>query len=174
VIPIFNHFKSLWSRANDWIKRGEPRAPVPTLISPQAVAEYIGARFIYTGDPLNGGADFYLHPERLHYAMLQGPEFVKRLAVDCDDLASLAYLMLSKVHGCRPTLYTLEDSSGRWGHHVVCAYEWYGAAGVIDTNGHRRLLSLTPEQLCSMFTGIYMSRGYNYTAALPTPYPFDH
>ena len=173
MIELFNHFKSLWSRANDWIKRGEPRAPVPTLTTPQAVADYIGRSFVYTGDPLGGAADFYLHPERLHYAMIQGPEYVKRLAVDCDDLASLAYLMLSKVSGCTPALYTLEDGSGNWGHHVVCVYDWYGATGVIDTNGHRRILNLTPERLCATFTDIYRSRGYKYVAALPTPYPFD-
>ncbi len=172
LIPIFNHLKGLWSRANDWIKRGEPRAPVPSLDSPQAVADYIGARFVYTGDPLAGAADFWLHPERLHAAMLQGPDAVRRLSVDCDDLASLAYLMLSKVPGCRPTLYTLEDSSGKWGHHVVCAYDWFGAAGVIDTNGHRRLVALTQEQLCVTFTAIYKSRGYIYTGASPTPFPF--
>lgn len=173
IIPLFNAAKSAWSRFNDWIKRGEKRAPVPALTSPQAVADYIGHRFIYTGDPLGGAADFWLHPERLHAAMLEGPEAVRRLSVDCDDLASLAYLMLSKVPECHPTLYTLEDTSGKWGHHVVCAYTWRGDVhGVIDTNGLTRLLSPSPQHLCTVFTAIYRSRGYEYTSAVPTPYPF--
>lgn len=173
LIPIFNACKSAWSRVNDWIKRGSPRVPVPPLTTPQAVADYIGARFIYTGDPLGGAADFYLHPERLHAAMLEGPAAVKRLSVDCDDLASLAYLMLSKVPDCSPQLYTLEDSSGKWGHHVVCAYTWRGDVhGVLDTNGIARLLSPGPDELCRHFTGIYRSLGYTYTAAVPTRYPF--
>lgn len=172
ILSIFNAAKNTWSRINDWIKRGEPRAPVPTLESPQAVADYIGARFVYTGDPLNGAADFVLHPERLHAAMLAGPDAVRRLSVDCDDLASLAYLMLSRIPGCRPQLYTLWDDSGKFGHHVVCGYTWNGGAGVIDTNGHRRLVALTPEQLCVTFTAIYQPRGYVYTGAEPQDYPF--
>lgn len=173
LIPIFNAAKALWSRVNDWIKRGEPRAPVPHFQNPTDVAAYLSTHGAYTGDPLGGAADFYLHPERLHAAMLEGPEAVKRLSVDCDDLASLAFLMLSKVPECSPQLYTLEDTSGNWGHHVVCAYTWKGDVyGVIDTNGHARMLSAKPEALCVHFTGIYKRLGYVYGAAVPTPYPF--
>lgn len=175
LIPIYNAAKAAWSRVNDWFKRGEKRAPVPALASPADVAAHIAERFIYTGDTLADGkiqGDFWLHPERLYAAMLDGPEAVKKLMVDCDDLASLAFLMLSRIPGCRPQLYTLEDSSGKWGHHVVCGYDWNGAAGVIDTNGHRRLVALTPEQLCVTFTAIYKPLGYTYVAAVPTDYPF--
>jgi hypothetical protein len=174
LIPIFNHLKGLWSRAADWIKRAEPRTPIPKFKTPTDVAAYIQAHGAYTGDPLNGAADFFLHPERLQAAMEAGPEAVARLPIDCDDWAAWSFAALRRIAGCKPVLYTLEDGSGKWGHHVVCGYTWRGGAGVIDTNGQRRLVTLSEEQLCATFTELYKPRGYTYVAANPTPYPFDH
>lgn len=173
IISFFNVLKTAWSRVNDAIMRGSNRVPLPCFNSPAEASAYLMAHAVYTGDPLGGAADFFLHPERLQAAMQQGESYVRRLSVDCDDWGSWAYAALALIPDCHPQLYTLEDSSGQWGHHVVCAYTWRGDQhGVIDTNGHARLLDRTQEQLCRRFTGVYKSRGYIFTAAVATPYPF--
>lgn len=172
ILNIFNAAKNTWSRVNDWIKRGEPRAPIPTFASPAEAAAYLQKHGAYTGDPLNGAADFVLRPERLQAAMEAGPAALARLSIDCDDWAAWAFAALRLIPGCQPQLYTLWDGSGKFGHHVVCGYTWHGGAGVIDTNGHRRLVALSQEQLCVTFTSIYKSVGYVYTSAEPQDYPF--
>lgn len=173
ILSIFNQAKAAWSRLNDWIKRGEKRAPIPRLASPAEVGAYLQAHGAYTGDPLGGAADFVLHPERLQAAMNDGPAALARISIDCDDWAAYACAALRLIPGCYPQLYTLWDDSGRFGHHVVCGYTWNGAAGVIDTNGHRRLKALNQEQLCVTLTEIYKRLGYIYTGAVPHDYPFD-
>lgn len=171
LIPFWNALKSAWSRVNDAIKAPEPRAPIPSFPTPENAATYLLAHSRYTGDPMGGAADFYLHPNRLQAAMNAGPEAIVRLAVDCDDYATWAHQALLTIPECAPQLFTLQDGNG-WGHHVVCAYRWRTRCGVIDTNGHRILPDLRPETICSVFTALYASRGYRYVAAVPTPYPF--
>lgn len=172
LLSIFNAAKNTWSRVNDWLMGGAPRRPIQVFASPAEAAAYLQQHGAYTGDPLGGVADFVLSPDRLQAAMEAGPEALSRLSIDCDDWSAWAFAALRQIPDCKPQLYTLWDDSGRFGHHVVCGYTWRGGAGVIDTNGHRRLVALTPEQLCVTFTSIYTSRGYHYTAARPHDYPF--
>lgn len=172
LVPFYNWLKSLWSRLNDDIKRSEPRAPLPLFATPRGAWEYLNARYTYTGDPLGGAADFYLHPERLQAALEAGPAAVKGLSIDCDDVASWSYAALAKIPGCNPTMFTLMDNSGKFGHHVICGFRWNGQYGAIDTNGYRPLATLDPATLCATWTQVYSSLGYTYDMAVVTPYPF--
>lgn len=170
-VNLYNALKAWWSAVNNGLKLGAPRAPVSAFATPAEVGAYLMAHAAYTGDPLGGAADFFLHPERLQAAMNEGPEALKRLSIDCDDYATWAYAALSKVPGCEPRIYTLLDT-GLVGSHVVCAYTWRFRCGVIDTNGHRELPDLSERTLCDVFTAIYRTRGYRYVSATVTPYPF--
>lgn len=171
IIGIWNTAKALWSRVNDAIKAGAQRRKVPAFSSPEEVANYLMTHAVYTGDPGNGAADFYLHPERLQWAMENGPAAFQGLAVDCDDYATWAHLALRSVPECQPIIYTLLDRRIA-GSHVVCGYKWRTRYGVIDTNGHRHVPSLDPGTLCRIFTDLYAAHGYHYVAADPTVYPF--
>lgn len=171
MIALWGIIKSLWSRVNDAMMGGAARAALPSFTSPDAAAVYLMEHALYTGDPGGGAADFYLHPKRLQAAMNAGPDAVKRLSVDCDDYATWAYQALLTVPECVPQIFTLLDA-GLVGSHVVCAYRWGLLSGVIDTNGHRYLINIEPDTLCSAFTDVYASRGYRYIAASPTAYPF--
>lgn len=171
IIPLWNTAKSLWSRVNDAIKAGAQRRRLPTFATPEAVSAYLMEHAIYTGDPGNGVLDFYLHPERLQWAMETGPAAFQGLAVDCDDFSSYAWLALRTIPECQPLIFTLLDQ-GLVGSHVVCAYKWRTRYGVIDTNGHRSLPNLEPGTLCRVFSDLYAARGYRYVSAEPTPYPF--
>ena len=172
IVEFWNLQKMLWSLTH-FLTFGmvQPYAPVPTFASPAAAAAYLGERFVYTGDPLMGVIDFTVNPTRLQAAMEDGPEAVKRLALDCDDVAAWAFVALRQM-GATPTIYTLKDSSGKFGHHVVTAYVWRGEQGVIDTNGHQVLRDVAPATLCYVFTDTYRRRGYQYTEAVVTACPF--
>lgn len=173
IIQTWNALKGIWSFfAFAASPQLVTRAKLPAFDSPSAVADHLRRHFIYTGDPISGVVDFYTHPEVMEYHFRQGRESTKGLALDCDDLACYAWAALRTIPDCNPILYTLQDGSGRMGHHVVCGYVWKGERGVIDTNGIRRLPNLNPDTLCATFTQVYASVGYRYTAAVPTAYPF--
>ena len=72
VVDWYNNAKSAWSRLNDWIKRDEKRKPIPLFESPEVLGAWMQKYVPYTGDPGNGAGDFYLHPERLQYAIEKG------------------------------------------------------------------------------------------------------
>lgn len=172
MIEAWLAYKTLWSIVL-FLTFGmvQPYAPVPTFDSPELAAAYLAERFIYTGDPLKGAVDFTVSPGTLQGAMQMGPDHVKRLPLDCDDVGAWAFVAVRNMGGT-PTLYTLEDGSGRFGHHVVCAYTWRGQMGAIDTNGHRLLPDTAPATVCAEFTRVYAARGYRYVAAVATPCPF--
>lgn len=172
MIAFWNLHKMLWSLVL-FLTFGmvQPQAPVPTFESPAAANAYLQAHCVYTGDPVGGAIDFVNAPTRLQAAMEQGPDAVKAMAVDCDDYGAWSFVALRNL-GATPTLYTLKDASGKFGHHVVCAYTWKGEQGVIDTNGHHILPDTTPATLCATFTDVYRLRGYRYTEAVVTACPF--
>lgn len=173
IIPIWNAFKGLWSFIGWAASPGlVTRSRLPRFESPNAVADYLRRYFIYTGDPISGVVDFFTHPEVMQYHFERGPNATRTLALDCDDLACYAWLALRGIPDCNPILYTLQDDSGKMGHHVVCGYVYKGSRGVIDTNGIRPLPDLNSGTLCATFTQVYASQGYRYTAAVPTAYPF--
>lgn len=172
MIELWNLHKMLWSLVL-FLTFGmvQPYAPVPKFENPAYAAAYLSDHFIYTSDPLRGVIDFTVNPNTLQGAMEVGPEAVKRLSLDCDDVGAWAFVALRNT-GAVPTLYTLKDGSGKFGHHVVCAYTWQGEYGVIDTNGHNLLPNVSPSTLCVTFTAIYHERGYRYTDAVVTACPF--
>lgn len=158
-----------WSWVNNALTWWKPRRAVPRVSHPGDVAAYV-ATVPYTGDPIGGAADFYIHPERIVAALQAGT--ANHEPIDCDDFAGLAYVMLRQIPGCVPKVVTLLDESGKFGHHVVCVYEFNGNKGVIDTNGHTLLPYLSESIICRRFSEIYKSLGYRYFAALDSPYPF--
>lgn len=176
IIDFWNLNKALWSLLI-FLTFGAvmPQAPVPTLATPQDVASYV-LRLPYTGDPVAGVIDFSNAPTVLAGAIETGA--AGRLAIDCDDFAVLAYACLKQIKGCHPQLVTLKDASGKFGHHVICVYfqvrQPLGelARGAIDTSGWRALPDATPATLCRVWTELYATRGYHYTEAHPTVYPF--
>lgn len=175
IVEFWNAQKALWSLVY-WLTFGfvTPTAPVPSLASPEAVGAYV-LRLPYTGDPVSGVVDFSNAPEVLAGGIEYGT--AHRLAIDCDDVAVLAYACLKKLPGCTPYLYTLDDASGRFGHHVITAYVWAregGAVerGAIDTNGWRRLPAITSDVVLPEWSRIYASRGYRYNRIAHTLYPF--
>ena len=169
LIASYTQAKSGWSRAIDYIWRKEPRRPVPLFASPKDAAGYLMARAKYTGNPLNGAADFYTNPERIQWAMETG-DFTQ-LYIDCDSFAAWAYVALRKIPGCAPQIYTLLDA-GLVGSHVVCAFTWNGLRGVVDTNGYRELSDVSPQAICVEFTRVYAQRGYRYIQAVATDCPW--
>jgi hypothetical protein len=171
LVAIWNSLKAVWSTIISLIGYPE-REPIRQFNSPVEVAEYLDKHFIYTGDPFNGAGDFYIHPEIMQAAFNAGRESTSKLSLDCDDCAVYAYVALKTIPGCRPLLYTIYDSSGNWGHHVICAFKFGEEYGVIDTNGLNPLLSLNTKIICELFTNIYKSRGYVYTSCIYTPFPF--
>ncbi|MEK9723943.1 MAG: hypothetical protein VW405_10750 [Rhodospirillaceae bacterium] len=176
LVEFWNVHKALWSLVY-WLTFGTvtPTAPVPTLATPEEVGVYV-LRLGYTGDPLAGVIDFTHAPEVLAGGIEYGT--AGRLAVDCDDVAVLAYACLKRIKGVSPQLVTLRDESGRFGHHVICVYHRVGQPygelqrGAIDTNGWRELPDATPETLCRVWSDLYASRGYRYVDAVHTPFPF--
>ena len=176
MIEFWNLNKALWSLFY-WMTFGlvTPQAPVPKFDTPLMVSAYV-LRLPYTGDPGRGVVDFSNAPTVLAGALETGT--AGRLAIDCDDFAVLAYACLKQMPGYQPQLVTLRDDSGGWGHHVICVYhrvvQPYGELerGAIDTSGWRSLPDATPATLCRVWTELYAARGYRYTAAIPTPYPF--
>jgi len=172
TIRAWNWCKTRWSRLNDWIMRGEPRKSVPLFASPVEAAEYLMAKAHYVPDPLGGALDWYVHPERLQAAMEDCRMAVARIpGVDCEDWATWAYVALLRIPGCKPRLLTLGDTSGRWGHHVICVYSLAGKYGAIDVSGHRALADLDEARICALWTSLN-NDGTRYTEAVPTAYPF--
>lgn len=171
MIQIWNTLKAAWSNAI-LLLGGPKRESIKEFTSPEEVALYLQENFIYTGDPLGGAGDFYTHPEEMQAAFNSGKEAVSKLHLDCDDCATYAYAALKTIPNCKPLLYTIYDSSGNWGHHVICCYRYDNKFGVIDTNGLNRLPSLNGKIICELFTKIYKPRGYVYTACVYTPFPF--
>lgn len=172
MIQLWNSLKTTWSRFNDWLMWAQPRAPLPEFLSVDEFAQYLFARFTYRADPLNGAADFFTHPERFQWALLN-PDKSSGVARDCDDLATYAFACLKKIHGVSPSIYTLYDNSGKFGHHVVCTFTAPGGVrGVIDTNGLKYLTDTSTRALCRHFTSVYASLGYTFTEAVYTEYPF--
>lgn len=171
LVTFWNSLKAAWSNAI-FLLSGPKREPVRQFASPEEVAEYLQEHFIYTGDPLSGAGDFYTHPEEMQAAFNSGRDMTMKLFLDCDDCATYAYAALKTIQGCKPILYTIYDGSGNWGHHVICCFRIDERYGVIDTNGLNELPSLDPKIIRELFTKIYKSRGYVYTACVYTPFPF--
>ena len=168
--------KGEWSRINDQIMAGTPRAPVPQFSSPQAAADYyfVGRGNPYTGDPLRGALDYYLHPERLQAGLEGGPDEWKKLHIDCDDVAGIYLKMIQHLPGMDARIFTVVDARFTLNNmsHVICAGSWNGQAFGLDTNGYRPLPNVTEATLCQVWNAIYASYGANYVIALETPYPF--
>jgi hypothetical protein len=167
LVRLLDVFKRSASRLVAWFS-GVPRRSVPAFTSPHAAWDYLAARYTYTGDPVYGVVDFYVHPEVLQAALEAGT--AARLSVDCDDVAAWAYTALSAM-GAEPELVVLYDRGLR-GSHCVCVYRWNGQPGAIDTNGVHALPDLTEATLCAHWSGLYARVGYVYTAAVPVAYPF--
>lgn len=155
------------SRFWDWASGGA-RAAIPQFDNPQAAWNYLSSRYTYTGDPLNGALDFYVHPEKFQYALENGT--AQNLPIDCDDVAAWAYLALHKL-GAAPHLMAIYDEGLR-GAHCVCVYVLNGRCGAIDTNGHVLLPDLHDETICRHWSNVYRERGYVYTTVVPLSFPF--
>jgi hypothetical protein len=155
------------SRLWDWLSGG-PQRPVPHFENPQAAWDYLSARYTYTGDPLNGALDFYVHPEKFQWALEEN--LAHKLPVDCDDVAAWAYLALKNI-GANPHLIAIYDEGLR-GAHCICVYMLNGRCGAIDTNGHTLLPDLHDQTLCQHWSNVYRDRGYVYTTVVPLSFPF--
>lgn len=172
AVIAYLDLKRGWSVANDAFTLGAPRAPVPRFGSPaEAAAYYQQKGNPYTGDPAWGALDFYTDPRRLQAALEAGPDAVKRLFIDCDDVAGWYHAAVRQMPGYTSHLVTLIDER-IVGSHVICVYQGPGGAGALDTNAHRPLPDLNEATLCGVWSNIYAGNGYRYIGAIATPYPF--
>lgn len=172
AVTAFLNAKAEWSRANDALMFWAPRRAVPAFKSPQAMVQYymVDRGNPYTGDPLYGALDHYLHPERLAHGLEAGPSFIKGMWIDCDDVAGF-YHAVSRKSGWQSQVITLVDQ-GLKGSHVICVGTFEGRAWGADTNGFRWLAGLGEEHLCQVWTDLYRGVGYRYLGAIATPYPW--
>lgn len=166
--------KAEWSKQIDEAASHAGKAPrrdAPHFATPQEAWNYIQAHGNpYTGDPLWGVGDYYLSPSRLVAALETDLAAINRLHIDCDDIAGLAYVMLRDATDAR--LVTLYDA-GLVGSHVIAIFKTPdGKFWAIDTCGLRELPDVDEETLCREWRLIYSERGYNYTMAVDSPYPF--
>lgn len=175
MIQLYLQLKGLWSRVNDYFVWGKGRAPLIPFKDVEGYVNYVFQRYSYRSDPLFGVGDFVTHPERFQWA-LQNPNAKDLPAMDCDDLATHAFASLRLIAGVYPQIYTLLDSSGKMGHHVICGFTLSTRNetrfGVIDTNGLTWLPDLKPQTICDRWNYIYSSLGLNYTTVEKTEYPF--
>lgn len=173
LVQFYNTLKAGWSRLNDFLMAGAPRRPVPKLVSPVSVGDYLLVHGKYTGDQWGGAGDNWVNPERFQYSMETGDW--SRIQTDCDDYASWAYVALRQIPGVTPIIFTLVDSGLKFSH-VICCYSQETPSGkqygAIDTNGHRPLINIEPGTLCKVWNGIYGPQGANYISATETSYPF--
>jgi hypothetical protein len=167
LFQVADVVKRASSRFWDWLSGG-PRRPIPTFETPQAAWDYLAARYTYTGDPLNGALDFYVHPEKFQWGLETG--VAHKLSVDCDDVAAWAYVALRQM-GADPHLAAIYDEGLR-GAHCICLYVHKGRVGAIDTNGHVLLPNLRDETLMHHWTNVYRDRGYVYRTVVTLSFPF--
>lgn len=158
---------------HDKFKANDARRSIPLFKDPAAAkAYYFDAKGNpYTGDPLWGVVDIIIHPGRLQHALEVGPEALRRLPIDCDDVSLWYAWAIAKMPGYEAQVVTLIDHRVV-GSHVVCLWRGHGRQGVVDTNGHRDLPDLTERTICDAFTAIYQPRGYVYRGACPSPTPW--
>lgn len=151
----------------------EPRRVMPIFRTPEEVVNYYFTEKgnPYTGDPLYGVLDYYLHPERLAHALEAGPEAIKGRHIDCDDVAGFYHRAIALMPGYTSAVVTLIDHRVI-GSHVVCPWEGGGRVGACDTNGFAILPDLSEKTLCDHFTEVYRKRGYQYLGAVEGFYPW--
>lgn len=175
MIGLYLNLKNLWSRVNDYFVQSQGRAPLPQYNNVLDFCTYLFDKYKYRSDPLFGAADFVTHPERFQWALLN-PDKAGHVSTDCDDLAAYAYAVLKTIPGVVPKMYTLFDSSGKFGHHVVCSFALTVSGrtsyGVIDTNGLAWLPNGDTKHLLTRFNNVYKDLAFNFTEAYPTEYPF--
>jgi hypothetical protein len=173
IALLYLESKAGWSASNDRFLAGAPRAAVPKFATPQDAVHYYKDTHgnPYTGDPLYGALDFYTAPGRLAYALEAGPEAMKHLWIDCDDVAGFYLAACRQIPGCVARIVTLIDS-GIKGSHVICVGTLDGHTFGMDTNGYHALADDHEDTLCAHWTAIYTVWGYHYIGALDSPYPF--
>lgn len=179
LIQTYLALKAGWSFLVDRFFSPIQRKPLPVFATPREVSDYLQRYAVYTGDPLQGAADFYTDPQVFQSAMELGQQIGKEVAfaklnchIDCDDYAGYALKACQQIKGCSVRLITLEDISAHFGSHVICAGLWNGGYFAIDTNGYRDLPNWNRETLCKVWNAIYSGRGYNYIDAIESPYPW--
>lgn len=172
-IKAYLDAKAAASRANDWAAglRGAARTlDLPRFAKPEDAAVYWHTHGApYTGDPLWGALDFYVHPTR-YQAILEGRPG-SAAPVDCDDLAVWSFACLRQTEGLTPRVVTLVDA-GITKSHVICVGKGHGPQyWAIDTNGFRFLHNWSAPTLLEEWGLIYPDTAY--VAAVDTPYPFE-
>ncbi len=142
------------------------------------VESYIHQNFLYTGDPLWGIDDYYLHPEYVQFCI--DTDQKDRIPVDCDDYACYAYMGLQSI-GCQGVqmLNLITNPLYLWDLkmcHVICKFEyfWNGNwwVGIIDTNpGIRWFLknNTWENKVRETFGNMYK---IEYKYLIPVQYPF--
>lgn len=175
-VARFLEAKASWSAWNDSVMAGAPRLAVPTFASPQAAADYYFRERgnPYTGDPLYGALDHYLNPQRLQAGLAAGPDALRRLWIDCDDVAGWYLHATAGIPGLSTKVVTLIDPelSLANGSHVILAGTFAGQPFGLDTSGYRALPDLDEATLCRVWGALYAERGFEYVGAVDTPYPF--
>lgn len=151
-----------------------PRKGAIAFNSPSEMCKYWldKTNNVYTGDPLRGAFDFYLNPKVLQGAIESGSGF-SHLNIDCDDVALWAYMHSLHMPGTKGRLVTILDSSGKWGHHVICLLTHKNKYYVMDTNGLHEVKDHSPEVVCDLFSKIYKDLGFIYKDMIDTPVPFS-
>ncbi len=158
--------KAFWSKANDALMWWASRKKLPVHEGVMNVWWYIAAHGNpYTGDPLMGVGDFYLHPERLQASL----ENATKNFIDCDEIAGYAHVATRSIPGAKSRVVTLLDAA-LTGSHVICVGDYNGSKWAIDNNGFRWLLTDTPEFLCNTWSTIYPDT--KFILAVDSPYPF--
>lgn len=175
--------KAEWSVWNDtyvsiFQSMGPPiKKRIPNFGNPEAVAAYYTKKGSpYTGDPVWGAGDHYLHPNRFYMALENGTW--RSNYIDCDDIAGFAHIACQMIPGVRSKVVTLFDRYIK-GSHVICVgTDAYGRTFAIDTNGFRWLPDLDEATLCRVWRALYLNpaigQDFDYKYAIDTPYPFSN
>lgn len=151
-----------------------PRRGAIAFLSPQEMYNYWLSKTnnVYTGDPLRGAFDFYLNPKVLQGAIELQNGF-DHLNIDCDDVALWGYMHSLHMPGTTGKLVTILDSSGNWGHHVICLLTHKNRYYVFDTSGLHDVKDHSQETICELFNNIFSSQKLLYKEMVDTPVPFS-
>jgi len=174
----FLEAKAGWSAWNDNAAsfRGAPRTPVRKFQTVEAAVHYYKDEKgnPYTGDPFWGAGDLYLHPQRLQ-AYLDNPPLIGKPPIDCDDVAAWYWHAVAGAPGVTDLrMVTLIDPTFTFANrsHVILAGRANGRPFTLDTNGLFWQPDTAEDTLIRCFSTLYMDHGYQYAAALDTPYPW--
>lgn len=198
MIENYLAFKAFLSNINDGFVGWGMRAGFIEERTPKEAAELLWSRgevlpdgrqypTPYTGDPVGGAIDFYTNPLRLERALRISKEEVKKLRIDCDDIAIWSAVTTRKSRVVDFSIVVTLVDQGLVGSHVVCIgrykngdYFRLDTAGLanipynefIYNSDPKAFVEINQGKICKIWEELYAERGFKYIDAVYTPDPF--